>query len=304
MPPVVFKKTVATADIRIASDLIAAETGLSKTKVKQAMIKGAVWLRKVRGKRLRLRRATAALAAGDTLEMFYDESILARIPPAAELLTDKKFYSVWFKPAQMMTQGSNYGDHCSLLRVVERNFPRYRPVYPVHRLDREVPGVVVVAHSRNTARQLSILFQNRQIIKRYRAEVLGDPNGKQSVGRIDFPLDGKSALTEFTVTAHSPTDGTSTVDIRLITGRRHQLWRHFEMIGHPIMGDPLYGKGNKNPDGLKLTAISLEFRCPVTGERVIFANPEGSETCELIRPEASLAFPFTADKPAIKAPVN
>lgn len=273
MPSVVFKKTVAAADIRIASDLIATGTGLSKTKVKEAMVKGAVWLRKGRGKRRRLRRATTALNFGDVLEMFYDDDVLAKTPPCADLISDRKAYSVWFKPAGMVTQGSNFGDHCALLRAVERYFSLHRPVHPVHRLDREVPGVIIVAHSRAAARRFSELFRNRRVIKKYRAEVLGLPDGKRSVGRIDLPLDGKPALTEFTVQAYSNTNGTSTVEIKLITGRHHQLRRHFEMIGHPIIGDPLYGKGNKNPDGLRLTAISLEFRCPVTGEKVEFTKP-------------------------------
>jgi tRNA pseudouridine32 synthase/23S rRNA pseudouridine746 synthase len=274
MQPVVFKKIVGPGDIQMASDLLAAGTDLSKAKVKQAMIKGAVWLKKGRGKRRRLRRATSNVAVGDVLEIFYDENILAKIPPHADLISDRKAYSVWFKPAGMMTQGSNFGDHCALLRAVETYFLRRRPVHPVHRLDREVPGVVLVAHSRDTARRLSTLFQNRQVLKRYRAEVLGVPDGKQSSGKIDLPLDGKSALTEFTVTAQSPANGTSTIDIRLITGRRHQLRRHFEMIGHPIMGDPLYGKGNKNPDGLKLKAVSLEFRCPFKKKNAIFSVRE------------------------------
>ena len=277
MQPVVFKKIVGSGDIRVASELLATGTGLSKTKIKEAMIKGAVWLKKGRGKRRRLRRATSTLAVGDVLEVFYDKNILARTPPPADMLADRKTYSVWFKPAGMMTQGSNFGDHCALLRVVETYFLRRRPVHPVHRLDREVPGVVLVAHARETTRRLSVLFQNRRVIKRYRAEVLGVLDGKQSVSKIDLPLDGKSALTEYTVAAHSSANGTSTVDIRLITGRRHQLRRHFEMIGHPIMGDPLYGKGNKNPDGLKLSAVSLEFRCPVTGRNEVFTSAEGSE---------------------------
>ena len=54
----------------------------------------------------------------------------------------------------MLTQGSNFGDHCSLLRAVDRYFSKRRQVYTVHRLDREVVGVVVVAHSRDAARYL------------------------------------------------------------------------------------------------------------------------------------------------------
>jgi tRNA pseudouridine32 synthase/23S rRNA pseudouridine746 synthase len=271
MQPVVFKKTVSTADKMIASDFIASGTGLSKTKVKDAMNKGAVWLKRSKGKRRRLRRARTVLANGDVLEIFYDQKILAIIPPDAELLNNRKNYSIWFKPAGLLTQGSNFGDHCALLRAVEQYFGQRRPVHSVHRLDREVPGVVLVAHSRDAARRFSALFRNRGVIKKYRAEILGTLAEHRSSGQIDWPLDGKPALTEYSVVKYSPDRTTTSVDIKLITGRRHQLRRHFDLIGHPIIGDPLYGMGNKNPNGLKLTAVSLEFYCPFSGRETKFS---------------------------------
>jgi tRNA pseudouridine32 synthase/23S rRNA pseudouridine746 synthase len=271
MPPIVFKKTVSFDDPPIACDFIAAGTGLSKTKVKDAMIKGAVWLKRDKAKRRRLRRARTALDSKDVVEIFYDDKILAKIPPDAKLLSDQKNYSVWFKPAGLMTQGSNYGDHCALLRAVDKHFGRQRHVHPVHRLDREVPGIVLVAHNKDAARRLSALFQNRKVIKKYQAEVLGILEENRLPEQIDWPLDGKPALTEYRVVAFSPDRTTTLVDIDLITGRRHQLRRHFELIGHPIVGDPLYGMGNKNPNGLKLAAVSLEFCCPFTKENVKFS---------------------------------
>ena len=271
MPPIVFKKTVFFDDPPIACDFIAAGTGLSKTKVKDAMNKGAVWLKRDKAKRRRLRRARTALASMDVVEIFYDDNILAKKPPVAELLIDRENYSVWFKPAGLMTQGSNFGDHCALLRAVEQYFDRQRHVYPVHRLDREVPGVVLVAHNRDAARRLSALFKNRKVIKKYQAEVLGILEKNRLPGQIDWPLDGKPALTEYRVVAYSPDHTTSLVDVKLITGRRHQLRRHFELIGHPIIGDPLYGRDNKNPNGLKLAAVSLEFICPYTKKNTIFS---------------------------------
>ena len=271
MPPFVFKKNVSSDDPLIACDFIAAGTGLSKTKVKDAMIKGAVWLKRDKAKRRRLRRATTALTSKDVVEIFYDDKILAKIPPDAELLGDQKNYSIWFKPPGMMTQGSNFGDHCALLRAVEKHFGQQRHVHPVHRLDREVPGVVLVAHNRDAARRLSALFQNRKVIKKYQAEVLGILKENGLPDQIDWPLDGKPALTEYRVVAYSHDRTTTVVDINLITGRRHQLRRHFELIGHPIIGDPLYGRGNKNPNGLKLAAVSLEFCCPFTGKESIFS---------------------------------
>ena len=80
-----------------------------------------------------------------------------------------------------------------------------------------------------------------------------------TAGRIDLPLDGRAATTD-----------TSLVDVVMRTGRRHQLRRHFAMVGFPVMGDPRYGENNKNTDGLKLTAGGLEFTCPFSGRSMVF----------------------------------
>jgi tRNA pseudouridine32 synthase/23S rRNA pseudouridine746 synthase len=60
------------------------------------------------------------------------------------------------------------------------------------------------------------------------------------------------------------------VDVIIRTRRKHQIRLHFEMIGFPVMGDPRYGEGNKNTEGMKLTATALEFKCPCSGKLKIF----------------------------------
>lgn len=257
-----------------ASDFLASKSGLSKSKVKDAMNKGAVWLKKKKGKIKRLRKATAVLNEGDHVELHYDERVLSVKPPPAECLDDRGAYSVWYKPSGMIAQGTIYGDHCSLMRHAELFFRPQRDVFLVHRLDREASGIMLIAHTRKAAAGLSELFQKSLIAKKYRAEVLGNTGEKGFKGTLDFPLDGKSAITEYQVVSVDPERGTSTVDVFIRTGRLHQIRRHFDMIGHPVMGDPKYGKGNKNTEGLKLTAVSLRFRCPVTGKEVEFSIPQ------------------------------
>ncbi|MBI3773409.1 MAG: hypothetical protein HY272_12005 [Gammaproteobacteria bacterium] len=58
----------------------------------------------------------------------------------------------------------------------------------------------------------------------------------------------------------------TTLSVIIKTGRLHQIRRHLDMIGHPLIGDPKYGRGNKNAVGLRLIAEQLEFRCPLTGK--------------------------------------
>ncbi len=263
----------SNADVTVA-DLLAAKSGLSKSKVKDAMNKGAVWLKKNRGGMKRLRRATAVLKKGDRIELHYDEKILSLKPPSADCLSDRGDYSVWYKPPGMTAQGTLYGDHCSLMRHAELFFNLQREVFLVHRLDREASGIMLIAHNRRAAARLSEIFQNNLITKRYRAEVLGAFGKNDQRGTIEFPLDGKSATTEYQVLSYDAVRDTSVVEIIIRTGRLHQIRRHFDMTGHPVMGDPKYGKGNKNTEGLKLTATSLKFTCPVSNQEVEFSLPQ------------------------------
>lgn len=277
----VVKRTVEAGAPAEAVAFLAQVSGLSKAAVKDAMIKGAAWLRRqakpgVKNSLRRLRRATTALKPGDYLELYYDAQVLARDCPAGRLLEDKGGYSVWYKPAGLMAQGSQFGDHCALLRHVEKALGPQRPVFLVHRLDREAAGLMVFAHSRKAAGALSALFAGTTVDKRYRVQVMGDlaeTHGRS--GRIEQPLDGKAAVTEYTVTVYDPHRNLSTVEVRIFTGRLHQIRRHLEALGHPVYGDPRYGRGNKNTEGMKLVARALCFDDPATGRRQCFGLDEG-----------------------------
>ena len=252
-------------------DFLATETGLSKSKIKTAMQKGAVLLKRPGRSRKRIRRATAALRRGDQIELNYDGAILAIVPPAAICLADRSRYSVWYKPAGLLTQGTLFGDHCALVRQVERVYALKRPVFPVHRLDREATGLVLLAHSRDAADSLSRLFRQRDIEKVYRATVRGKVGPPTSTGRIDYPLDGKPAVTSYTVLSIDPENNSSKLEIRTGSGRKHQIRRHLASSGHPVMGDPFYGSDNKTAAGLHLCATQLAFKCPYHHKRLTFA---------------------------------
>jgi len=257
---------IAPEDTGTACDLLAARAGLAKSRVKDAMCKGAVWLTGKRGGRKRLRKATARLAAGDVLELAYDARLLALKPPVARCLHDAGQYSVWLKPAGLLAQGTDYGDHCSLVRQVEVHFRLKRPVLPVHRLDREAAGLMILAHTKAAAAKLSRLLQDNAIDKQYRITVLGHLRPEQGV--IELPLDNKPAITQYTLVNYEQASDTSVAEVTIQTGRLHQIRRHFAMLGHPVLGDPKYGVGNKNSTGMELVAWRLAFRCPFTGKKV------------------------------------
>lgn len=262
----IFRKKVAGNEIMTLSDFFSRHTGLSKIKIKDAMAKGAVWKTTGTGKRKRIRRATAMSQSGDLLEIYYDGSLLSLTPPLGKLVKDFHHYSIWYKPDGLMAQGNNFGDHCSLIRQAEIFFHKSREVFLVHRLDREASGLMILAHSKDAAKKISRLFQDRKIVKHYIVSLLGALGTEKKEGEIQIPLDGKEAVTEYTVEGYDRASNTTIAHVIIKTGRKHQIRRHFDQAGYPVMGDPRYGKDNKNKEGLQLKAVKLEFSCPYDKE--------------------------------------
>jgi len=270
--PQKFEFTVTRAE-QTALDLLAEGTGLSKQRIKDAMNKGAVWWT-LKGKTLRLRRATKVLYKGSKIQFFYDEQVLARKPEGANLIYDGGNYSIWFKPAGMLSQGSQWGDHCSILRWVEVNGQpnegqRQRECFLVHRLDADAMGLIILAHDSQSAAKLSALFQARDMRKFYQAWVVDDCDVPATGRTLNDELDGKSAITH--IKKVRVNINKTLLDVHIETGRKHQIRRHLANIGHPIVGDKLYG--TKSTLGLQLLAYRLEFVCPNTKQAVTVELP-------------------------------
>ena len=247
--------------------LVQACPELSKGRLKDAMNKGAVALQK--GKQFkRLRRAQAIVQPEEILHIAYDDDVLNRQCPPAVLIADEQQYSIWFKPAGMLSQGNEWGDHLALLRFVELHFGQKRPVFLVHRLDREASGLVIIAHTKTSAAAFSQLMQQHQMTKTYHIEVRGLlSDALKSRGQIDLPIDGKASCSQFRILAEDAERNRTVLTINLITGRKHQIRRHFAAVGHPVMGDPQYGNHNQDPAGLALQAVGLRFRLAGKAER-------------------------------------
>ena len=248
-------------------DMLRQATGLSKQRIKLAMTQGAVWMTRGRNTR-RLRRAKRALRAGDEVHLYYNAAILAEVPPEPSLVADVGPYSVWCKPRGLRSQGSKWGDHCTVVRWAERHLRPERSAFTVHRLDRAASGLILVAHSRKMAAALSRLFRDRDVEKRYRALVAGDFSEQPDPVRVEFPVDEKNAVSQFSTVEVSDDRSCSVIDIQIETGRKHQIRRHLAELGYPIIGDRLYGAGVQDGVDLQLTAYLLAFQCPVADKRI------------------------------------
>jgi len=249
-----------------AVDALSDATGLSKMRIKDAMAKGACrWTHK--GKQVRLRKAKREVKAGTRLQLFYDDIVLARRAEPAELLTDFGQYSAWFKPHGLLAQGSQWGDHCSLLREAEVRLGK--PCFLVHRLDADAAGLMLVAHDTKAAAALSDLFASRSVHKTYHARVAGNLDAKDLT--IDSPVEDKEAVSHVTTLAHDIQTDSTLVKVIIETGRKHQIRRHLAGLGHPIVGDRLYGTAGTLP--LQLVAVELGFTCPLSRKKRKLAIP-------------------------------
>jgi 23S rRNA pseudouridine1911/1915/1917 synthase len=156
----------------------------------------------------------------------------------------------------------------------------------VHRLDRDTSGLLVVAKEPEAHRTLQQQLRDRTIERRYRALVHGRPPSRR--GTIEAPIgrdpldparmgiDGRAARDAVTHFTLEDTLGRySLLDVKLDTGRTHQIRVHLAAIGHPVVGDPLYGRGGAELglDRQFLHAAQLAFPHPVSGEELRFASP-------------------------------
>lgn len=172
---------------------------------------------------------------------------------------------------------------------------RVQNIYPdalvVHRLDMATSGLMVLARTSSAQRFLNDAFANRAVTKRYIAMVAGClepplqdwglmdwpialdwPNRPRSV--ID-PVHGKPSVTRWRVLAHDSTFDCTRVELEPITGRSHQLRVHLLALGHPILGDALYGNASvqARSSRLLLHAQSIAISHPTSGQALYFNSP-------------------------------
>jgi tRNA pseudouridine65 synthase/23S rRNA pseudouridine1911/1915/1917 synthase len=145
---------------------------------------------------------------------------------------------------------------------------------PVHRLDNQTSGLLIIAKSKTARVRLGQAFESKvDIAKTYQAVVVGKIDKS---GEVSIPVEGKLSLTTYKrlkIVKSLKNEYLSLVELSPKTGRTHQLRIHCSSIGFPILGDKLYGLEGLilKKKGLFLSATSLSFLHPVTSEKLSFS---------------------------------
>lgn len=208
-------------------------------------------------------------------------------PPGLRVLLADDHLVVIDKPAGLLSvpgRGADKAD-CAAVRVQAR-WPEARVV---HRLDMATSGLLVFARGLAAQQALSSAFETRRVAKGYDAVVRGLPDADH--GEVDQPLaadwprrprqmvdpaHGREARTLWRVVARDAAAGSTRMELQPLTGRTHQLRVHLAFIGHPIVGDTLYGPEAADatdppdpaPQRLLLHATRLLLPHPATGSPV------------------------------------
>jgi tRNA pseudouridine32 synthase/23S rRNA pseudouridine746 synthase len=195
-----------------------------------------------------------------------------------DLIYQDDYLLVVNKPAGLLAVPGRGADKQDCLSArLQRQFP---DALVVHRLDMSTSGLMVFAHGAEMQRCLSLIFQQREVVKRYVAVVTGKL--EPETGEVNLPIAadwpnrplhkidallGKQSLTRYRMLGHN--EDNTRVELEPVTGRTHQLRVHMAAIGHPILGDALYGEENSAPR-LLLHATTLDLLHPLSGAPLHF----------------------------------
>lgn len=233
---------------------------------------------------------TSQLQMGDKLSIpFFQPDPSSVIPTYMDIhiLYEDDHLLIANKPAKMDTHPNSEEDINSLLNGVAFHLQSKGELHyikHIHRLDRDTTGAVIFAKHRMCGAILDKLLEERKIKRTYIALVEGQL--KTRSGTISSPIgrdrhhptrrrvspNGQAAITHFKVHQYDQKRNTTLISCQLDTGRTHQIRVHLSSIGHPLIGDTLYGS-KINQSRQALHAIKVEFTHPFTEENVLCMAP-------------------------------
>ena len=186
-------------------------------------------------------------------------------------LYEDEDYILLSKPSGLPVQG---GTNVNVSLINHLNYILDTP-FLVHRLDKDTSGVIVVAKHLKASQEFMTIMMNKNITKIYLALLKGKV---KSFFNVSIPVNEKNALTVFTLKKYFR--GSSLVEAKILTGRKHQIRIHTSKIGNPIAGDKKYGDFSWNKElkrmGLKrifLHAFYVKFLNPISGKTIEIIDP-------------------------------
>jgi len=214
------------------------------------------------------------IRGGEKIELLQsDQKPLKVFPLKLDVIFEDEYLAVINKPAGIVVSGNKYHTiENALMHNLTASSMNDALIQPraAHRLDALTAGLLIIAKTRSVRQKLGEMFAAKDIEKTYHAIVIGNTPEKDY---IDTPINGQTAISHYIKIAqvHSlKCEWLSLLELKLETGRTHQLRIHLSEHGFPILGDKLYG--NKNTifkgKGLFLCAVKLEFIHPVTNENI------------------------------------
>jgi len=240
--------------------------------------------------------------AGDRIEHHPELPRRSPLPRAApiELLFHDADIVVVNKPTRLVVHPTAEGERDTVLSrtyvALARTTPLVGRLFVVHRLDRDTSGVMVLARTHAAAEHLQRQFRVHSTERRYLALVAGDLNRECFVERsIGRPRPGarRGALppgrggkpAETTVRPVERLGTATLVEAELGTGRTHQVRVHLSYLGHPVLGDQLYGAADLKPEvpRLALHATHLGITHPTSGKRLEFTAPLPTDLAGVLR---------------------
>jgi 23S rRNA pseudouridine1911/1915/1917 synthase len=285
---------------------LARKTGITRSQIQRLITTGNVLVNnKNIGQNYRLKEK-------DSISLSVPDKEVARLLPEPiplEILYKDDYLVVVNKPANMVVYPAAGHNHGTLVNALSYHCKKLAtlggPLRPgiVHRLDKDTSGVMVIALNDEAYYNLIEQFKYRKINRRYIALIYG--NLREDEGEISLRIgrsesdrkkmstrirEGKEAVTNWKVIKRF--SEATLVEVRLGTGRTHQIRVHFASIGHPVLGDRTYGKKVDIEIKTKkkisfprqmLHAELLGFTHPVTGEYLEFLSPVPEDMAKKIK---------------------
>jgi 23S rRNA pseudouridine955/2504/2580 synthase len=234
------------------------------------------------------------LRAGDRIRLppiRVSERTAAARPREFPIVFEDASVLVVDKPAGVAVHGGS-GVSFGVIESLRAARPQAKVLELAHRLDRDTSGLLIVAKKRAALVELHRMLREGEVEKLYLALVKGDYKGPPEIRaplhkyvtgsgerRVAVTERGMSAATRVKVLKRAA--GLSLLEVRLLTGRTHQIRVHLAHVGHPVLGDEKYGGAHAKR--LLLHAAKLALRHPLTGESLRLESPEPAEMRALLR---------------------